>query len=430
MTYEEAEALLLDLPRFADQGAAAMNPGLERVTALLEAMGRPHDRLRAVHVAGTNGKGSTASMLAAIGTASGLRVGLHTSPHLWRLAERMRIDGRPAPDDWIASAVTEFSAAIASVRPSFFETTVALSFLYFARERVDLAVVEVGLGGRLDATNVLRPVVGLVTRIARDHEDILGSSLPGIAREKAGIAKPGMPLLTSVESGETLEAIVEEADRRGAAPEAIRSTCSAEVADESRDGIVVRLQTPRRRYESLRVALSGRHQLWNTALAVRAAEHLPDIDPDAIPDGLSRVRELSGLRGRSEVLQDTPLILIDVAHNPDGIAAALSVFRRTAAGRRHVVLGLMRDKNVHEIVDLLRAEDLSVTPAELAGDRSLPAHRLYDLLLQAGVNAEPPGRVYEAVDRFRRGALRDDGLLVTGSHLAVGELRPAGPSFS
>ena len=232
-----AEGRLLALPRFADAGAAAYRPGLERMRALLERMGDPHTAYPSVHVAGTNGKGSTASFAASVAQATGLRVGLHTSPHLVTLRERMRVDGRPAPAGWLERAVDRWGGAVEAAECSFFEATVALSLLYFAEEAVDLAVVEVGLGGRLDATNVLAPAVAAVTHVGLDHTDLLGATTPEIAREKAGVAKPGVPFLHAVADADARAALEAEAHDRGGAVEAVRDTCRADVLPDGRDTV-------------------------------------------------------------------------------------------------------------------------------------------------------------------------------------------------
>ncbi|MDZ4700969.1 MAG: Mur ligase family protein, partial [Rhodothermales bacterium] len=209
MTIADAEAYLLGLPSFSVAGAVAYAPGLERIAALMAGMGDPHRVLRVAHVAGTNGKGSTSSMLAAIGTSTGRRVGLHTSPHLYRLQERMRIDGVAIPDGRLAGLVGRYVDLFEAVGPSFFEATVALSFLYFAEEGVDLAVVEVGLGGRLDATNIVEPSVCAITTIGLEHTAILGDTLEAIAAEKAGIIKAGVPVVSGVESPDAAGVISE-----------------------------------------------------------------------------------------------------------------------------------------------------------------------------------------------------------------------------
>jgi dihydrofolate synthase / folylpolyglutamate synthase len=428
VTYAEAESLLLDLPRFTDQGALALRPGLERIDALLEGMGRPDRSFASVHVAGTNGKGSTASMLAAVSTASGARTGLHTSPHLHTLRERMRVDGVPAGEGWVAGAMSRFRDLVAAVEPSFFEATVALSFLYFAEQAVDLAVVEVGLGGRWDATNVLVPRLALITRIARDHTDLLGDDLADIAREKAGIAKPGVPLLTAVEAGPALEAIRREAASRGGRVLAIRDEVSVNVHHSDASGVLMDLQTPVRRYDGLRLALAGSHQAWNAALAVRAAEYVvPAVGRSAVAvrEGLARVYELSGLRGRCEVLNQDPLIIGDVAHNADGLRVALGALAHLAAGERCVILGLMQDKDIDEMADLLAREGVDVIPVHLPGRRALSADMLRDRLAAHGVNVRAPDSVHDAIAGFRARLGDGAGALVTGSHVTVAAARTA-----
>ncbi len=264
----DAERRLLTLPRFAT-GTDAYKPGLERMAALLDALGRPHDAVPVVHVAGTNGKGSTSSLAASVAQAAGLRVGLHTSPHLLTVRERMRVGGVPASEAWLTGALERWGGALEAVGPSFFEATVALSLLYFAEREVDLAVVEVGLGGRLDGTNVVRPVVSVVTHVGLDHTDLLGDTVEQIAREKAGIARPGVPLVHAV-LGPAGRSVAAEADRRGAPVEDVRRSCAVAVASAA--PLRMRLETPDADYGEVAVGLPGRHQAWNAALAVRAVE--------------------------------------------------------------------------------------------------------------------------------------------------------------
>ncbi len=420
---------LLALPRFAEQGAAALKPGLERMHALLEAAGRPHERFKSVHVAGTNGKGSTASMLAAIATAAGLRVGLHTSPHLWDLAERLRLDGVPAPHAWIADAVARLRPALDTVEPSFFEATVALSFLYFAEQEVDLAVVEVGLGGRLDATNVLRPEAALVTHIGLDHTELLGDTREAVAREKAGIAKPGVPLLTAAEGPGVLAALRATAEARGASFVNVRDEVDVRNVEEHADGLVLDLTTPVRTYRRLRVGLAGRHQVWNAALAVRAAEHVvPAVGRSAAPvaAGLAGVRKLSGLAGRCEIYQSAPLILADVAHNADGLEAALAVARAALpapTGTLYVLFGTMRDKDLAALTDTLSRSAAVVLPVGLPTPRALPVADLRRTLRARGLPVLDVAGVDEGIHWFRRNAGASDGLLITGSHFTVAQAR-------
>ena len=425
MTWAEAEAVLLALPRFADAGAAALKPGLERMETLLRAMGDPHTRFRSVHVAGTNGKGSTCSMLAAMATAAGLKTGLHTSPHLWDLAERMRIDGVPAPHDWMAGAVGRHRTDFERAQPSFFEATVALSLLYFAEQAVDLAVVEVGLGGRLDATNVLRPDLAIITHIGLDHADLLGPTVEDVAREKAGIAKPGVPLLSAADGPGVRAAIRSTAEARNAIYVHLDDEAEVGTVSSEAERLVFDLTTPVRGYPGLHVALAGAHQVRNAALAVRAAERVVGAVRDhAAPvyEGLANVRKLSGLAARSEVLQRTPLLLADVAHNADGLQAALGWARTLVGGTLYVLFGTMRDKDLRAMADLLRGANAVVLPVTLPASRAAPRAEVKAACEQAGLEVVDVSDLEAGVQWFTDHASPTDGLLATGSHLTASAL--------
>jgi dihydrofolate synthase/folylpolyglutamate synthase len=418
----DAVSFLNDLPRFSGEQDAAFKPGLERMEALLEAMGNPHDDLRAVHVAGTNGKGSVASMTAAIATAAGLRTGLHTSPQLRHLTDLMRIGGEPVSTDWLDDAVDRYRKAFDEIAPSFFEATVALSFRYFADEGVDLAVVEVGLGGRLDGTNVLSPAVSVITSIDLEHTNLLGDTLDTIAREKAGIIKPETPVVTgAAENDAPLHVLDEEVSI------AVRRTGIR--------GSMLDLQTPLRRLSNLQVALPGAHQHRNAALAVRAAELvLPEAAYDApLRTGLADVRTLAGLRGRLEVVANDPLVVADVAHNPSSLEATLAAVTTglqeesdgTWSGTLWVALGLLRDKDLAGIAQELSrcdAETLRVIPLRLDSTRARSAEDIATACREAGLPVDDPADPIEAVSAFRRAAGPGDALLATGSHAVVAPL--------
>lgn len=415
-------AYLFALPRFAGTADDAYRPGLERMETLLEAMSQPHKRFESIHVAGTNGKGSTASLTAAIATAMGRRTGLHTSPHLVHVTERMRIDGAPAPTDWLEDAVRRHRPLFDRVGPSFFEATVALSLLYFAERSVDVAVVEVGLGGRLDATNVLHPRLSVVTHVGRDHEALLGDTLAAIAREKAGIVKWGTPVLTAVDAPEALAVLRAVAANREAPLHEVRREVAATLHAATLDGLRLDAKTPVRCYDGLRVGLAGRHQLANALLALRAAELALAAPPEAICAGLAEVRHLAGLRGRCEVLGRAPLVVADVAHNPEGLAVALDLVRPHVAGRLVVALGAMRDKDVPAMARLLAEAGATVWPLALASERAASVETLTQALEEAGASVEPPTTPEQAIERFHSEASPPDGLLLAGSHRVVGAL--------
>jgi dihydrofolate synthase / folylpolyglutamate synthase len=391
--------LLLGLPRFADKGRDAYRPGFERIKALLHAMGDPHTAYPIAHVAGTNGKGSTASMIAAIGTASKRKVGLHTSPHLVQVTERMRIDGMSAPQTWLESRVSTYADLFTEISPSFFEATVALSLLYFAEENVDAAVVEVGLGGRLDATTVVTPAVCVITSIGLEHTDILGETIEAIASEKAGIIKPGVHVISGVEAASGARVVREVATAMGAH------------LIEPLHGVL----------PDFELDLHGAHQRRNAALAVEAARCLWKGVSDAdITFALRNVRRLSGLSGRLQQVGTSPDVYADVSHNADGIAAALDALRERYAVV-HIVLALMADKDVAAIAAVLRRHAASVRIIPIDGERLRCAQDLSMHLEALGV--EVSGTVPAERGRIQSVATdQEDAVLATGSHLVAAEI--------
>lgn len=398
--------------------------------ALLAAMGCPHQAYPCVHIAGTNGKGSTASLLAAIAQAAGYRVGLHTSPHLWEVGERMRINGVPASAAWLERAVARYRPLFERVQPSFFEATVALSLLYFAEQQVDLAVVEVGLGGRLDATNIVHPRLAIITSIGLDHTDILGNTLGAIAREKAGIIKPGVPVLTAARQPDALTVIRQTAARQQAPFHHLRDEVHLETAVSAVSCMRLTVRTPVRRYVDLELGLSGPHQATNALLALRAAElTLPEVldDPRPIWQGLRDVKRLSGLRGRFDVLQTHPLIVADVAHNPDGLAAVLKTvdqFHSPGTGRRYALWGALRDKDAPTMARQLVQAGFAVYVAAFENPRAWSAVELVALIQQAGGQVVGVGTVRDGWHLFQQRLDASDVLLITGSHQVVAALPP------
>lgn len=413
-------AFLHSLPRFGGVEDGGYKPGLDRMRQLLGGMGNPHDAFPSIHVAGTNGKGSTASLIAAIGTASGDRVGLHTSPELTHVTDLMRLDGTPATRDWLDGAVARHRDAIEAVDATFFEATVALSFLYFAEQEVDVAVVEVGLGGRLDATNVLAPRLSIITSIDLEHTNLLGDTLGAIAREKAGIIKPETPVLTAVTQDDALAAIRAVADSCGAPLHRADRECGWRVSEAGLRGTRMHLRTPHAHYDDLHVALPGQHQQKNAVLAVRAAElALPNATSDAIATGLRDVHRLAGLRGRLQMLHEDPVVVADVAHNPSSLGATLGTVIPNVDGRLVVALSLATDKDLSAIAEILARHAAQVVPLYVDSPRARPAADLARQLRAHGVDTAATATVRDAVDRFLTRAAPPDALLLTGSHTVV-----------
>jgi dihydrofolate synthase/folylpolyglutamate synthase len=343
VTYAEAVARLTAL-RGGEH--AGMRPGLERIEALLAALGHPERRYRLVQIGGTNGKGSVAALLAAILKAAGHRVGLYTSPHLVSFRERIRVNAEAIPEDAVADGVEALGTLVARLDATMFEATTALALDHFAREAVDVAVLEVGLGGRLDATTVGAPAVTVITRLDLDHQQILGSTLAAIAAEKAAIIRSGVAF-AAAQAPEATEVLVRRAAGAGVPLRLAGRDLHVSVAGRSLDGQVIACTGPTFRLADLRLPMLGTFQPANALLAVAAAHEL-DVPEPAIREGLARAR----WPGRFQVLRRAEGVLVlDGAHNPAGARALASSLREFFAGRRITfVLGILRDKDAAGIV--------------------------------------------------------------------------------
>lgn len=437
MTYAEATDFLYGLRRFG------WRPGRATIERLVGLLGDPQAGIPFIHVAGTNGKGSTAAMLDAVFRAAGYRTGLYTSPHLLRFTERIRVNGEAINEAEIVGLTEELRALCAThfapettaptgdrlPHPTFFELTTAMAFLHFRRRAVDAAVIEVGLGGRLDATNVIEPRVAVITNIALEHEQYLGRTLAEIAGEKAGIIKARVPVVTAAR-GDALVAIRRRAAQFQApvvfAPEAYRW----EVRESGLAGQTIDLVGPRRRYEALRIALPGRHQVENAVLVVAAAEAAQAqgfaLDAAAIRRGLAEVT----WPGRLQVVQERPRIIVDGAHNPAGAETLASFLdeHRATLGRLILVFGVLQDKDWATMLRLLAplADAILLTrpPTERGADPALLAPAVGG---HAGVIVVPD--IERALAQAREATRPEDTILVAGSLYTVAAalriLRPA-----
>jgi dihydrofolate synthase/folylpolyglutamate synthase len=384
--------------------------GLERIRAVLQALGRPQDRLRFVHVAGTNGKGSTCAMIESALRAANLRTGLFTSPHLAEPTERIRIDGRPISADRFAQAFNQ----VLGLHTTYFETVTAMALLVFAEERVDMVVLEVGLGGRLDATNVVSPDLSVITAVDFDHEAFLGKSLESIAGEKAGILKPGVPAVFARQRPEAARVL----DRRAAELSIpVARTADWLVSDLDIDARGSRFRLTGERHLRLACPLAGEHQVENAVTAAVALACLGIVD-SAIEAGIARAR----WPGRLERVSERPEIILDGAHNPAG-ARALAAYIDRFYGRRTVrlIYGAMRDKAIDEISGILfpRAHQVIVTAPQQA--RALSPEALRDIGAHPGLRTAPTLRA--ALALVQEDASPDDVVFITGSLFLVAEAR-------
>ncbi len=323
--------------------------GLENITKLLDYLGNPQNKFKSIHIAGSNGKGSTASFIASIIRESGKNVGLYTSPHFIRFNERIRINGNEIPDTYIAEFITTLNDYIDKHKPTFFEITTALAFKYFADNEIDIGVIETGLGGRLDATNTINPLASVITTISYEHTNILGESLVEIAREKAGIIKESTPLFLGKINIESKEAITSIAKQRNS-----KIFDLLEFIDPDRDYIP--FSSDKLNFNIYSTPLRGKHQLYNSALALLVVSEVLGIrTPDVLRKGISNVARNSGLQGRYEIYSDKPRIIFDAAHNEEGVEIFLSEFANEEKNYEccNVIFGAMIDKNIHSMLKKL-----------------------------------------------------------------------------
>jgi dihydrofolate synthase/folylpolyglutamate synthase len=403
---------------------------LDRIRAFVEALGEPHLRYPTLHVAGTSGKGSTATMLAAALQASGKRVGLHTKPHLASVTERVRLDGAPIAEDAFGELLDEMMPAIDRVaaehgRPTYYETLLALAFVAFARAEVDVAVIEAGIGGRLDGTNVLQPRVAIITNVSLDHTDILGDTTAEIARDKAGIAKRGVPLVSAVRDADARREI-EAACAQAEAPfVSVLDTVEIEQRRGERYGQSFAVTTPVDRYE-LALPVLGDFQQENAATAIRALEYLgDDLRPARaeIEAGFARLV----IPGRMEFFPAHPSVVFDVAHNPDKTAHLVQALRSTFPERRFsFVIAVAQSKDVASILrpfTELPATYSFTTFAGIPGRTAIRPQRLASIAEELGIWGRA---IQDPVDAFsiaRRNADAGDIVVVTGSTFVVATLR-------
>lgn len=426
--YQETLRFLYEqLPMFQRIGPAAFKKDLSNTLALMEALGQPHTRYPSVHIAGTNGKGSTAHMLAAVGTAHGLKTGLYISPHYKDFRERIKIDGRYVSREYVIEFAERYRHLFDEIKPSFFEITVAMAFDYFAREKVDLAVIETGLGGRLDSTNVVTPLLSIITNISYDHQQFLGDTLPLIAGEKAGIIKPGVPVVigeTHPESAPVFRAKAAEtaspilfADAHYYLEQAAEDI-SHVTYDVFRDDLPYIPQ--------LRSDLHGPYQSKNLATVLQSVEMLEQSgflkkDQDKLRIALGNVRQLSSFMGRWQVIGESPTVLVDSAHNEGGLRPVMERLAALPYRNLHMVFGMVSDKGPEVALSLL-PQNARYYFAKADIPRGLDAKALKDNAEKFGLHGRAYSSVRNALKAARRAAGPDDLVFVGGSIFVVAEV--------
>ncbi len=425
-TYHEAlNYLFTQLPMFQRIGSSAYKADLTNTLRLCEAVKNPQSKFKSIHVAGTNGKGSTSHMLASVFQSAGYKTGLYTSPHLKDFTERIKINGAPVPPDYIIDFVNRMKKSIDEIEPSFFETTVAMAFEYFVKEKVDIAIIEVGLGGRLDSTNVITPELSIITNIGWDHKDILGDTLEKIAFEKAGIIKKNIPVVIS-ERQDGIDTVFKEKAFAESAP-LYFAVDDFQVERDERGGEMLLhvFKNHTLLFDGLKLPLQGFYQQKNVAGVLKAIELMQTqgwfIPADSIQHGLTHVAKQTGLKGRWQKLGEKPLMICDTGHNEDGIREIVRQIRVQQYTKLHMVMGMVKDKDISAVLKLLPTE-AEYYFCEAKIPRALDASLLKEQAHSVGLNGVDIKDVNEAIKEARRKAADDDMIFIGGSTFVVAEI--------
>ena len=407
MDYQETLTYLYNqVPMFQRVGGTAYKEGLDNTFALDTHFGHPHRQFRTIHVAGTNGKGSVSHTLAAILQSAGYKTGLYTSPHLVDFRERIRINGTPISKDYVVNFVEHERSFFEPLCPSFFELATAMAFKYFADEQVDVAVIEVGLGGRLDCTNIIPPDLSIITNISFDHVQFLGNTLAKIAGEKAGIIKKGIPVVIGETTPETKPVFMAKATEVGAP-------------------IFFAEENDHEDYPGMEYELKGIYQEKNKRTLFTALPLLKEagyhIDEENVREGFAHVVELTGLMGRWQKLHDHPTLVCDTGHNVGGITYVVEQLRQQSCHQLHIVIGMVNDKDISGVLALLPKEAIYYF-TQASVNRALPAKQLLHLATEAGLKGKAYVSVKNAVRAAMKKSLPEDFIFVGGSNFIVADL--------
>ena len=392
--------------------------GLDNTRQLLDLMHNPQNELKCFHIAGSNGKGSTASFIASILMELGFKVGLYTSPHFIRFNERIRINGEEIVDEYITDFVSSLESYIDKHEPTFFELTTALAFKYFADQKVDYAVIETGLGGRLDSTNVINPLASIITTISFEHTNILGDTIEKIAYEKGGIIKKEIPVFIGNLVNDAEGIIKNKSIELGC-----KFFSAKDFASITNDHVVVKTRTGD--YKIYKTALPGAHQLVNAALAVKVvSEIIPVSNPLLLSRGLKNVIRNSKIQGRYEVFSARPKIIFDSAHNPEGIESFIKEFRGEASSyrSRYLIFSVMKDKNYSKMLEMVSSLFTTIYFTQIEYERAADYKGLSQVANKLGITLELLENPVDFIRQFQKGG-KDDCLVILGSMYLLGEIK-------
>ncbi|TCC96693.1 bifunctional folylpolyglutamate synthase/dihydrofolate synthase [Pedobacter hiemivivus] len=427
MNYKQTiDYLYSKLPMFTRVGAVAFRKDLHNTIAMCENLGNPQTEFKTIHVGGTNGKGSTSHMLAAIFQQAGYKTGLYTSPHLKDFRERIRINGEMIPESFVADFVNQQQPIMEEISPSFFEVTVAMAFSFFATEKVDIAIIEVGLGGRLDSTNIITPELSVITNISLDHTNILGDTLPEIALEKAGIIKPGIPVVIGEKQPEIEQVFIKKASETGS--DIVFADQELHLANTTREKeylntTVYKAAVPI--YKDLKLDLNGLYQLKNVLTVLEAVAILKEKDyqitEEHVYQALKHVKDLTGLQGRWQKLSEHPLVICDTGHNKAGITEVMQNINTTDHEQLHIVIGMVKDKDITGVLALLPVNAIYYF-CQPRLERALPAADLAAEAKKYELNGQVFDTISLAVEAAKKNAAMNDLIFIGGSTFVVAEV--------
>ena len=430
MTYSQTiDFLFNQVTSFQQVGAAAYKPGLERVEEFCRLLGSPHNDYHTIHIAGTNGKGSTSHMMASVLQQAGYRVGLFTSPHLKDFRERVRVDGEMISEQEVVGFVERNLSEIKRLGLSFFEITAAMAFEHFALQGVEVAVIETGLGGRLDATNIITPLVSVITNIGLDHTDLLGSTLQAVAAEKAGIIKRGVPVVLGERSEEYNDVFVKRAEELNAPLYFAQQQCRVleQGVDDDMQRFVLQRDRDNTKFD-VKLDLMGEYQYNNLITASAALDVLDKLTPLTISrraylEGLQSVSRSTSLAGRWQVLSAEPYMVCDTGHNAHGIKYVAKQLQGLAErySKLYCVVGFAKEKSLDEVLPLLPTAAYYIF-TQASSPRALPAVSLAEQAAEFGLKGEVVASVADAVAMAQEKATAKDAIFIGGSNFIVGEI--------
>lgn len=411
---------------YSRTGASAYKEDLHNIIALCEALGNPHKKIKSIHIAGTNGKGSTSHMIASVLQTAGFKTGLYTSPHLKDFGERIRINGEMIEQHFVINFIKNTEAIIKKINPSFFELTVAMAFCYFVEKKVDVAVIETGLGGRLDSTNIITPELSVITNIGLDHTDILGSTLEKIATEKAGIIKPYIPVVIGEVLPQT-EPVFRKIGLQQHAPLIIAPELYHVAATQFLNHkMVMEIADNQHSHTHLTLDLTGIYQTKNIITAYAAVKQLIQqgwtITAEQIEEGFKHTKNNTGLKGRWDVVQTNPVIIMDVGHNDAGFKEILHHLNTLYPNKKyHFIIGFVKDKDIEPILTRLpKSAQYYFTHAHIP--RALPASALAKQAKDHGLSGEYFNHVNAALHAAKLNAAKEDIILICGSFFVLSEV--------